>query len=144
MQISSINSQISSKGRYENNPAKIYELEQRYQSNRWASEGCTGGLSEKDARELELRREYQALQNKHIALQWASEGCNAGLSSWDMDRLSQIEEVLNEIAPEETAPIESIATAVSCEIDAIDRVNAFTPNTYNVPESTFWGDWGGY
>ena len=137
MQVSSINSQISSKGRYENNPAKIYELEQRYQSNRWASEGCTGGLSEKDARELELRREYQALQNKHIALQWASEGCNAGLSSWDMDRLSQIEEELNEIAPEE------IATAISCEMDAIDKVSTFTPNPYGVPESTFWGEWGG-
>ncbi|MBQ9149744.1 hypothetical protein IJX73_02320 [bacterium] len=141
MQISSINSQISSKGRYENNPAKIYELEQRNQANRWASEGCNGCLSEKDAHELDLRREYQALQNKHIALQWGNEGCNGGLSLRDMDRLQQIEEELREIAPEETAPIETLEESSACEIDAIDKAITHISNPYGVPDSTFFGDW---
>ena len=99
----------------------------------WAAEGCNGSLNPQDAYELELRREYQALQNKHVALQWASEGCNASLSVEDMKRMSDIEAELIAIEPK-TAPIVNPVTEKSV-------YDVKSGNIYGVPDSTFWGDW---
>lgn len=131
MQITPIAAQISCTG-LKNNSKKIEELEQKHQRIQWASEGCTGSLSALDARELELRREYQNLVNKGVALQWASEGCNASLPAKDMARMAEIEAELSVIEPE-TAPITPMTIAQIYDVPK--------GNIYGVPDHTFYGEW---
>jgi hypothetical protein len=132
MQISSINTQ-SFKCNLCDNSQRIHQLEQKRQEIQWASEGCNGSLSSKDQYELDLRREYQALQGKAAALQWASEGCNASLPAADLIRMSEIEQELQALEPKK-APV----------VDPISRDSIYdvpSGNIYGVPDHTFWGEW---
>lgn len=131
MAISALNNQVSF-GRTCDNSKRIMDLENKRTAIQWGSEGCNGDLSVKDAYELDLRREYQALQNKHFALQYSCEGCNGSLSAKDAARMEEIAEILNDIAPKNT----TIETRCECEI-----CTPTSSNSYNVPDSTFWGDW---
>jgi len=136
MQLSAINNQISCKGyHHDYNSDRVHGLEQRRQAKQWASEGCNAGLSTQDALELELRREYQTLQNKYFALQWGSEGCNASLNARDMERMAEIEKTLSAISPKNTAPYE-----IECDCEEC-RAMKSESNPYGVPDSTFYGDW---
>ena len=134
MQISSINTQ-SFKCDY-CNPERIEQLEAKRIANQWGSEGCTGGLNETDARELELRREYMALMNKAEAIKWGSEGCNASLPDADSNRVAQIQAELREIAESKAKPQGGYGAYVEAVLPN-DRIDG----TYDVPMSTFWGDW---
>ena len=132
MQISSINAQNFGCARC--NSERIHQLEQKHQEIQWSSEGCNGSLSAKDQYELDLRREYQALQNKAAALQWASEGCNASLPAADLIRMSEIEKELSALEPKAAPAEEPIISR-----DSIYDIPS--GNIYGVPDSTFWGDW---
>ena len=132
MQISAINNQ--SFGCIRCNSDRINQLEQKRQEIQWASEGCNGSLSAKDQHELDLRIEYQALQNKAIALQWGSEGCNASLPTADLIRMSEIEKELSALEPK-AAPVEE----PSISRDSIYDIPS--GNIYGVPDHTFWGEW---
>ena len=132
MQISSISTQ-SFKCNSCDNSQRIHQLEQKRQKIQWASEGCNSSLSSKDQYELDLRREYQALQGKAAALQWASEGYNASLPAADLIRMSEIEQELQALEPKKAPVVESIGR------DSIYDVPS--GNIYSVPDYTFWGEW---
>lgn len=127
MQISALNNQASFKS-IENNSKRIYDLEQKNEALRWGSEGCNASLPVKEERELNLRREYEALRNKGAIF-----GCES-LTARDKARMSEIEDILRDNNPK-TAPI-----PVECKCEECNPKPTGS-NPYGVPDSTFWGDW---
>ena len=138
MQISSINSLCpNTKPSFKNttsaNQERIKELKQKRVENQWASEGCTGGLSAIDEYELSLREELETLEQKHSEAQSAAEGCNCDICLDEINRMYEIKSILKGLAakkeeneePKYSNPIYDIPTG----------------NVYNVPNSTFYGDW---
>ena len=101
MQISAINSAVSFQRHNVCNQGRIQQLEQKQIAIQAASEGFNASLSTKDAYELELRREKQELIEEQAALQWATEGCNASLCSAKLNRIVEIDKILEAMCPAE-------------------------------------------
>jgi hypothetical protein len=115
MQISSINN--ISFGKISNSK-RIFELEQKREQIKWASEGCTGGLNPEDEYELITRKQLQELRREEGLCILGYNGANTSLSRDKKNKLIKLE---------------NIVATIDEKLERPNKIVVFEKNLYSRP-----------